>query len=373
LEQSYLAPRNEVEKELVQIWREVLGINSISVNDNFFELGGHSLLAVHLFSLIDQRLGANLPLATLFQNATIAHLAEVIDKQQEPQNWTSLIEIEKQGTAPPFFCIHGITGDILWFRDLAQSMAPDYPFYGIQARGLDGVQPSFDDIQAMAAYYLKEIRRTQPKGPYYLGGASFGGTVALEMAQQLLAKGENVALLAIFDHSPHNIEIPTSQWNQSLVLVKIIKNFPNWLGEALHLGPTRLWARFLRKTRLKGKELRRANNGFGEARDLIDYADELPDFRRKLISSHYQIIRNYIPQAYPGQVTLFRAKSRPLLNPYDPEIGWQQLAPGKVDVRDVPGSHEGMFRKPNVDYLAQQLRNCFAQTQPQANGTKNSQ
>ncbi len=357
--------RDGTEETLMKIWEDLLQVRHIGIRESFFELGGHSLLAVHMFAQIKEQFDVNLPLATLFQEATIEHLANTINHKVKPPTWSPLIGIETQGNHPPLFCIHGITGDILWFRDLAHCLAPDYPFYGLQARGLDGTQSPFSRIEDMAEYYISELRLHQPKGPYYLGGASLGGTVALEIAQQLLKHGEEVALLAIFDHAPRNVEIDMDIRNVKNRLImgrKIIKNFPYWLKDFLQLGPSRMFMRLRRKIRLAKRS--QDQPGINDPRqtdamDLIDFASELPSYRLELIKSHYNAMNAYVPQPYPGQVTLFRARSRPLLNPYDSEWSWQKLAPGRVYVINVPGSHEGMFKKPHVYQLAEKLKSCL--------------
>ncbi len=375
---SDAAARNVTEEKLVRIWQDLLHVRSIGVRDNFFELGGHSLMAVHLFTQINREFNLNLPLSTLFQDATIEHLASVIDSKSAPVTWSSLIEIEPLGDHPPFFCVHGITGDILWFRDLAQSLAPDYPFYGLQARGLDGIQEPIPQIEAMAAHYIEEIRSLQPNGPYLLGGASFGGTVALEIAQQLHQQGAEVSLLAIFDHAPHNvkIEVPYGKFKKRLIYTyKVLGNFPYWFKEFLQVGPSRMLTRFRRKWRSAQKVRREPelnNLEHFDPADFIDFASELSPRRLELIATHYRAMKTYNPKPYPGRVTLFRARSRPLLNTFDPAASWEKLAPGRVEVKDIPSSHEGMFRKPNVYQLAKCLRACIDQVSdqerhPQAN------
>lgn len=360
--QEQVDARNKIEQGLVHIWQDLLRNRKIGVKDNFFELGGHSLMAVHMFTKISETFGANLPLSTLFQEPTIENLARAIQRDAGQTAWSSLIEIEPLGSHPPFFCIHGITGDILWFRDLARCLTPDYPFFGLQARGLDGIQDPFDNIADMAAYYIREIHRRQPQGPYYLGGASFGGTVALEIAQQLLQQGEQVALLAIFDHSPPNINLHVDQNSfkgRLHLLKKVIRNFPHWFREFRQLGVTRMLQRLGRKLRLikkAGRQPDLVNTDQIDATDLIDFAPDLPAHRQQLITTHYRAMKEYFPLPYPGEVTLFRARSRPLLNPNDPEDGWRQLAPGRVVVFDIPSSHEGMFTKPHVFQLAEKLK-----------------
>ena len=354
--------RTEIEERLVRIWEQVLRVQPIGVQDNFFELGGHSLLAVHLFAHINQEFNVNLPLATLFRDATIESLAVVIEGKSKPETWSSLIEIEPAGDHAPFFCVHGLTGDILWFRELAHCLAPHIPFYGLQSRGLDGIQKPLECIEDMASHYIHEIRLLQPKGPYYLGGASFGGTVALEMAHQLLDQGEEVALLAVFDHSPANIQLDRNTHKLQRQLTsgyKILRNFPRWLSEFVRLGPARISMRIRRKLKLIWKVTGRSTIGkLGEleADDMIDFASELEAHRQRLITSNYQALKTYLPKPYTGKVTLFRALKRPLLNTYDPEEGWQKLAPGRVTVYDISSSHEGMFKKPYVDDVAKNLR-----------------
>lgn len=359
--------RNPVEEELIKIWEDVLHVQPIGVRDNFFELGGHSLMAVHLFTRINQTFNVNLPLATLFRDATVEHLANAINRDTNSEKrWSALIAVKPEGNHLPFFCVHGLTGDILWFRDLADCLSPDYPFYGLQSRGLDGIQAPLTSIEDMAAYYISEIRRLQPKGPYYLGGASFGGAVALEIAQQLLAQQEQVALLAIFDHVLPNVSTGRTDGKlkaQVVVAYRILRNLPRWLKEFSRMGRFGMAQRIRRKLRVAQKAATKKDPSDGiaqfDAEDLIDFAAELSPHRQRLISYNYQALRRYVPQPYAGHVSLFRASHRPLFSPHDPEAGWQKLAPGRVHVFDVPSSHEGMFRQPYVQDLASKLKSYW--------------
>ena len=105
--------------------------------------------------------------------------------------------IHAEGLKPPFFCVHGVGGNVVGFQELARHMKPHYPFYGLQSQGLDGKQACLANIEEMAARYLDEIREVQPGGPYHLGGFSMGGLVAYEMAFQLLEQGEDVGLVVL--------------------------------------------------------------------------------------------------------------------------------------------------------------------------------
>lgn len=329
-------------------------------------MGGHSLIAVRMFSQIEKIFGVNLPLASLFHATTVEHLARLIEQQGQISTWPSLVELQPLGSKLPFFCIHGITGDILWFRELAMQLAPDQPFYGIQARGLDGVQSPFDTIEAMAAQYLAEIRIFQPTGPYFLGGASFGGTVALELSRQLLAQGQQVALLAMFDHAPLilNGYQKQSVTNKVRHVLALLDNIPHWLNSFLTLSPATMAARLRRKLNITRKMggLDFDSNAF-DASDLIDYAAELPEHRQRLIEAHHRAINSYQPSRYPGQVVLLRARAQSLFYAHDPAAVWRYLADEGVDMRMIPGSHEGMFKAPYVEALARELRDCLARAQ----------
>jgi acyl carrier protein len=184
---------------LAYIWQALLGVEMISVFGNFFDLGGHSLLAVSLFAKIEKQIGQNLPIALLFQHPTIAQLANIILKQEPTQNWSALVPIQPEGTRPPFFCVHGGAGHVFNYFKLAGHLDEDQPFYGVQPPDWTMHRVDVPDVIELAKRYLAEIRRFQPNGPYYLGGFCFGGTIVFEIAQQLQAAGEEVALLALIE------------------------------------------------------------------------------------------------------------------------------------------------------------------------------
>src|SRR2546423_10485211 len=201
-EKGFAAPGNELELKLAKIWEEVLNVRPIGTDQNFFELGGHSLMAVRLFAQVEKAFGRKLPLATLFQAPTVKQLARVLHDEGWRAAWSSLVMIQPGSAPTPFFCVHAAGGNVLEYHDLARLLGPDQPFYGLQSHGLDGKSEPHTSIKEMAAHYLKEMREVQPEGPYLLGGRSSGGTIAFEMACQLAAQGEKVALLALLDTYP---------------------------------------------------------------------------------------------------------------------------------------------------------------------------
>ncbi|MEA3186521.1 MAG: hypothetical protein QOD99_351, partial [Chthoniobacter sp.] len=201
LSDDFIAPRDELETALVKIWEKTLRRHSISVSDNFFDVGGHSLLALAIFSEIEKRLGKNLPLSTLFQAPTIEQLAQALRDRGWSPPWSPLVTIKSSGGSSPLFCVHGADGGVLHYRSLGAYLEPQQPFYGLQSPGLDGARVTATTAETFAEDYLAAIREVQPKGPYFLCGYSAGGIIAYEMAQQLQANGEKVALLVLFDTS----------------------------------------------------------------------------------------------------------------------------------------------------------------------------
>ncbi|UAW64588.1 non-ribosomal peptide synthetase [Mycoavidus sp. HKI] len=199
--QAYEAPQGEIEITLANIWAELLQLEKVSRHDNFFALGGHSLLAMQMISRIRNMLGIEISLGMLFEAPTITGLAKRLLKSDGAlvNLFDVLLPIKSTGSRPPLFCIHH-GGGLSWsYFSLSQHLDADQPVYGLQASGFDGVSPLAETIDAMVADYIKQIRRVQPNGPYYLLGWSFGGSIAHSIAVQLEQQGERVALLALLD------------------------------------------------------------------------------------------------------------------------------------------------------------------------------
>jgi amino acid adenylation domain-containing protein len=356
---------SEIERRLTAIWCDVLGRSSIGPDENFFEIGGHSLTAMRLLARVEQAFNARLSLVDLLQHVTLRAQATLFGSAGGSQPATILVPLQPRGSQPAIFCIHGLTGDVLWYARLAAELAPDQPFYGVQAPGLDGHSEAMLTIEAIAACYVEQIRRQQPDGPYLIGGASFGGTVALEVAQQLLGQGQQVSRLVIFDH------VLFSQRRQAKrigdvpgYVLRFSKNVPRWLAEMGAIGPGPFVKRIRRKTGSTGKIIWSWLRGIDpqtvrNVGDMVDYSAELPEHRKQLIETNSRAIHQYQPQPYLARVLLVKARTRPLLGLLDPADGWHELASGNVDVVQVNGSHEGMFKPPHVSELAAMLKRAL--------------
>ena len=326
--ESLTAPKDALESQLVRIWESILGKHPIGVRQSFFDLGGHSLLAVRLMHRLEQVFGKRMPITILFQAPTIEHMAELLRTKGWAPSWSSLVPIQPLGSKRPLFFIHGAGGTVIIYRDLARHLGTDQPIYGLQAQGLDGKQACLARVEDMAAHYLEAIRTIQPEGPYLLGGLSFGGTVAFEMARQLQARGERVDLLALLDTFPGKYEPATS------LLLKLGKM------------PARDQFDYIqRKTGQYARNWKRRI-------DRIFLPQALKNVRRGI----HEAGTHYSPHAYSGDITLFRASEKSLRGVHDSYAGWRDLAVGKLEIIEIPGGHVSMLSEPQVEALAEQLK-----------------
>jgi non-ribosomal peptide synthetase component F/thioesterase domain-containing protein len=346
-------PPDEVEKQLTTIWEEVLGVRSIGRRQNYFDLGGNSLLAVRLFAQIEKRLKVKLPLSTLFEAQTIYEFSRVLRHETTATGWSPLVEIQPGGSRPPFFCVHGGGGNVLIYRDLSRRLGPDQPFYGLQSQGLDGERPFLTRIEDMAALYVKEIKKVQPNGPYFLGGYCMGGTVAFEMAQQLRAQGEQVAMLALFDTINWS-KLPTSStWDKLRYqgqrvmfharnfLLLSAKDEVKFLREKLKV----LQARSNVWTGMLFGRLMRHRRGSKSEILLLAQIWEIND-RASL---------NYAARPYPGVITDFRPMKQYAFY-HVPDINWDRLSLQGQEVVTLPVYPAGMLLEPFVKHLAAALK-----------------
>jgi thioesterase domain-containing protein/acyl carrier protein len=353
LEESFVAPRDELEVRMTKIWERILGIHPVGLKDNFFDLGGHSLLAVSLFTEIEKTFGKHLPLATLFQAPTIEQLAYVLRDEGWSPLWSSLVPIQSSGSKPPFFCVHANGGHVFFYRDLARHLGPDRPVYGLQAVGLDGKQPPLTRIEDMAAHYVEEIRSIQPQGPYFLGGFCLGAYVALEMSHQLQAQGQQVALLASFNTD--------GGWRKATTFRQGIDYHLRNLSQ---LRPEEKLTYIV--TRVKYRIARIKNAAAKIACKLyIATGRKLP---RQLLHLHmfelnHQASKAYVPRIHKGTLTYFQATADAYR---DPRPFWSELVTGGVEVHVVPGKYLNVFTEPNVRALAEILRACLDRARTEA-------
>jgi thioesterase domain-containing protein/acyl carrier protein len=350
-------PATPLEAKLQRLWQETLRLDRVGLHEDFFMLGGDSLQAVELFLMIEKEFGRRMPRSVLFEAGTVAKMAELIEAVVPS---SCIVPIQATGDLPPFFCVHDGFGQVLSYRDLSLLLGEKQPFYGIQARGIDGEEEPFVRIEDMAAHYVTEIRKVQPEGPYHIGGHSFGGRVAYVMAQQLQAAGQDVAFLALFDtySSYGRMRVETGDWfARHLERIRALPagRWPAYIGLRVQNIAEAVYERL----RLKGFS---AAWHFYKSR-----GKPLPRFLCRVEPANDMIRRAYRAQPYDGDVTLFKCE-RSARTPADAHDGWHKLVRGNLEIRPIPGTHHEIVNQPYVPTLAAELADTLAKAQAVSTG-----
>ncbi|HEX2252400.1 MAG TPA: thioesterase domain-containing protein [Thermoanaerobaculia bacterium] len=411
-------PRDVLEPQLARLFEAVLGSAGrvgprVDAESGFFALGGDSMAAIDLAERVERRWGVAVPLGRFLPDLTVASLAAHLRDAgvEEPgpgqagaaragsgQGTTGagssaaaerepgagagevaagspLVAIQPQGGRPPFFCVHPSGGSVLCYLELARRLGPEQPFWGLQ--GPDprhAVEPP-GSVEAMAGHYLEALRAAFPRGPYRLGGYSFGGYVAFEMARRLAAAGEPPAVVVLLDtRAPSALAAGAAQPEGGLVadLAAVLERHDLDSADPGAEDERRLWddlrdlaEEHLRSVWREGDpppgrrrrlgEIQRffRDHRFLPAAGTVDY----PQVRRYLrfLRAYFRASRAYAPQPYPGAVSLLLATDRLTPAEADPEThaaGWSRLAAGGLTVRRVPGHHLAFVTPPAVASVA---------------------
>jgi amino acid adenylation domain-containing protein len=347
-ETEYVAPRNRAEQQLADIWVDVIGVERVGVTDNFFAIGGHSLLAVRLIAEVRKHLQADLPLSLLFQEGTVEQMAAYLREQDGLGK--SLVPMKTNGSKPPFFFIHPGGGSVFSYLDLVRALDIERPFYALQARGLEDDQEPIEDVEALAAHYIREMQSVQAAGPYHLGGWSFGGVVAYEMARQLQERGEGVAMLTLLDS-----QAPGWAGGEELEEDSIFHAFALDLTSQFGLEPPDLaeGATWTRETALE--DLFQAvmrERALPTDQGLEMFTRMYRVFRANLIA-----YAHYAPSAsYSGTWTLLKASEQDPTIQRDDLLGWSAFDVEKLTVATIPGQHFSMMREPQVEEIAKHFQ-----------------
>ncbi len=367
-------PRDLLELRLAQIAEEVLEHRPPGVTANLFECGLDSVRLVRLARRLGEELGRDLPFAILFERPTVAGLAEWLRAGAAELPWSPLVAIQTGQAGqkrPAFFCVHPLAGNVIAFLDLAAAMGEDQPFYALQAPGADGRQEPLDRLEDIAALYVEAVRRRQPRGPYRLGGYSFGGVVAFEMARQMYEQGDEIALLAILDTPAPSEALPeeAEEKDDLFWLRQIVHMRERFLDLDLGLGGLEPLKEENQEKDQEEERLRRVAGILAQAEVLPADADAALMRRLVRVSrAQYHAYVRYRPAGpYPGRITLLRSEelhpseaSEHLRRAFqDPAMGWGELSPRPVRVIHVPGDHVTLLVRPQVETVAARLREAI--------------
>lgn len=355
------APRDEYERTLAEILAELLQLPAVGVHGDFFELGGTSLTAMRLIVLIKQRYGVDIPMSRFVTTPTVGGLAELLRSGAARSTFNPLVPFRTDGGRPPMFFVHPAGGNVLCFAQLARHLPADQPFYGLQAAGTELGSEPLRSVEELAASYLTAIRDVQPHGPYTLGGWSFGGFVALEMARQLKRQGERTAHVFLLD------TVALAPGKLTTIDDDALLTWFFWELLFLQLGgesPEAHLPRHLDTLEEKFEFIAERGVRLG----VLPPGSSAAIVRRlfRVYAANWQAALDYSRRTFDLDFTLLRA-SQPLPEVLmdmhttagtlhrDPHNGWRDRTTGDLTVVDVPGDHLLIMEEPYVPVMAAKI------------------
>lgn len=355
---DFVAARNPTEQNIADTWQKLLGIERVGIHDNFFELGGDSLMAVQVIAKLREITKVDLPAHSLLSAPTIAEITDLLTRADAPSSISysrrrlprslpsTLVKIKSGSSAHPLFLVHPVGGHVYLYRDFAAYSKPELTIFGIQAQGIDGKSKPLTSVEEMAALYLEAIQSIQPKGPYYLGGASFGGVIAYEIAQHFDRIGESIALLTMFD-SPSPGYMPVRKFERDAdilaYLLGVGDDLPVPSMRIQKLSPDDQLLYFIKQSGIAKRML--PELALTQMRHFLH-----------LFNVNSQAMLEYKPKPYRGHIVFFRASEPDGYNATNPERGWIELVLGGLTLYEAPGNHITMNFKPNVEFIAERIQ-----------------
>ncbi|MBD9526343.1 type I polyketide synthase [Paracoccus sp. PAR01] len=368
LDSDFIAPAPGIQAELAAIWSELLGIAQVGAADSFFDLGGHSLIAVRMFGQVRKAFGVDLPISTLFEAPTIAALAALIEERTGPREIVAdnvramptntrtkrrfVVDMGGRGAGTPFFMVAGMFGNVMNLRQLAQRLGVDRRFYGLQARGLLGDDKPHETFADAARDYIAELREVQPEGPYLIGGFSGGGLTAYEMARQLRAAGEEVAMLVMLD-TPLPLREAVSRKDRLMIRWReLAEGGPGFAAKWLR---DRVAYEFIRRSKARAVEAEASTDSGDTFHDLAieaAFLNALPGMELSVWDGPVAMLRPPLDLRWKVTGGRWINSGRDYVVA---DNGWSDWMP-KLQVIEVPGDHDSMVLEPNVRRMTSILR-----------------
>lgn len=335
---EYVAPTNELEKSLVEIWIEVLKIDAIGVHDNFFDIGGDSIRSIQVIAKAKAK-DIRIEATALFQYQTVYKLARGIQQREDnhyQDSWSSIIPMKATGSAPPLFCIHSGGAHVMFYRDFANEIGEEHPIYAIQPKGLDSGQSFHETIPEMAAHYIEEIKKVQSTGPYHLLSTCFSNAVGLDMIHQLREKGDEVAVMYVIDSAPAYLIPPSPNGERMPVrrMIGMIKE-GNWDG---------IFKKFRNRFILANRKVN-ASRTSEVQKDLYE-----------MIGSLNELYSRYTWRPIDTNIILIRSSEFSSRKGKQFHLDhWTMLSKSNLEIHEVDGHHKTLFQKPEVYGLAKKI------------------
>jgi thioesterase domain-containing protein/acyl carrier protein len=342
----------EIRTWIVTMLARILGVDPVSIDTAapLHSLGASSLVAITMTGDLAQWLNRDLPATLMWDHPSIDALAAALStRASQPIIPPGVVAWQADGDRPPLFCFPGAGGHSTTFAPLVAHLGPQQPAYGLIVPGINGEREPFETVEDITATMLEAVRQVQPHGPYQFAGYSFGGLLAYEAAQQMCAAGEKVSLLAIYDTFTPAGHVLRPRWQRVLLHAYFL---------ATRMGRMQ-YIRGQLERRREEHELRAS---------LKRYAEADPELRKRP-ALHVEDVNTragerYEPRPYPGAITLYRAAQRTQAAAfYKLELsynGWGTLAPGRVEVIELPGTHRSMLDPEYAQTAAAALQGLMA-------------
>lgn len=346
---AYLAPRDDFERKLANIWEGVLGLEKIGVTANFFELGGTSLMILRLIQRVNTAFDSILPIPIIYTAPTIEKMAYVLRTRVEKD---FVLALQPHGSQPPLFMIQSYH----LYRRLPAALGADQPFYGVRELELEDRTPPYS-LDSLVRSYIDHMREVQPHGPYHLGGFCFFALLAFAVAAELERQGEEVAFLGLIDaNCPY-------YWRPQIAVGGGWKRFRTVFSYNLdELKKLSIPDKFAYATSFTAKKVWNRMVSLSLAVRLRVYSHfvargkRMPRFLQNKAMVTRVSVRNHTPQQIHADIYLFPAVDQPYPVGFDKSLGWNQMTSGTVKTVWLPGNHEDMFQDTNLDVMAQKIQ-----------------
>ncbi|MEO6719986.1 MAG: amino acid adenylation domain-containing protein, partial [Ferruginibacter sp.] len=375
VQKEYVAPENDLQKILAEIWQKLLRVERVGIYDNFFELGGHSLLAVKLVSSIRKTLQMDFPLNYIFIYPTIFAIANnLVEKNKHPLrpkvNIKYLVPLKTGGNKIPLYIICGGGGTARRFIKFANMMEEEQPVYALQpivdSKGVNNM----GSIEELASQFIEEIMINNPDGPYALSGHCLGGITAFEMAKQLEAKGKKVHMLAMFDTIIRKRErVERANFNNLYNIPGAVKKVMSKAALKIDFE-TYLLTRHTRKA--IGYKMRSFSALIKKWRRRQDTVNDLEyaglEIFNESSNEYIEARKNYKITPYNGEILVFYAKERYYFTDVTQNIRfkkffindstknlWREYA-SSVSIFEIEGDHSDIFETVHGNKFAMLLQ-----------------
>lgn len=344
----YVAPRDEVEARLAKLWEGLVGSDRISVTADFFDIGGHSLLAAKLIAQIERSFGKRLSLVTLLQVPTIRSLAEHLRSERSIALRRQVFSLQAGDSRRPFVVQ---TSHPNTWRPLVRHLDPEQPMHGILLPEAIS-EDDWPSVEELASNLVEALREAVPNGPYYLAGWCRSGIIAYEMAQQLRARGDEVALVVLVDSYSPPYELSFRGLRALPIrLYFLAVKFCYYLA-GIRDGRAAVIVDLIKRRMRTASEFLRTRLGGRWSHRRDPRSPEVTEYPEL---SQYRLTDRYAPRPYTGRVVLFRTARFQTGRFRDPTLGWGELVVGGLEVHELPGNHQGVFQEPVVAMLARKL------------------